>query len=282
MRLRQLMTVSLACFLVVSCELLEEPASSNTPAAAPPNQQRPTWTRLTTEQVGERWQVFPGSSAPPVSAVLRPASSTDVFDEAGFTVSDARRYGRCDVFSLHLQGSYANAAVMDCVDENADNLPGHYHTAVVCAVDWNVDHNGDWYSSYYDTVLVRAGRQTYYLVSGLYVVGQIGDIEHSFLWQATAEVRDYSFEGIAVYEVVDVYWGYHTTPWPDNHLHDHFESKVGHPDGLHFHIGRFGGRVKFLENDDDALKEYQSRCDEDLLETEPTGPGRGPIGEPGN
>ena len=269
------LSIVIVAFLLAACEMLEE-----SPSVSRRTGDRPGWTRLTTEQVAERWAIFPGSNRALVGSIRRAASIQDPFEEAGFTIIDARRYGQCDVFSLHLQNTNIHAVVLDCVDRNAAALPGHYHAAITCATDWNLDYDDEWHLTYVYAVVVRAGDQRIY-PDGAHVRGTLGNIEHSFLWQAVAEVRDYTSEE-QVYRTVEVRWGYHTTFGVENHLQEHYKDLVGSQGGLHFQIGQYGGRVRFLDNDTEALKEYQKRCDEDLLETEPTGPGRGPPGQPGN
>ena len=105
------MTIRLPTIIGLAVSMMLATACKLPPETEEPHQDQdgPEWTRLTAADIAERWQTLSGSSAaPPESTAARgarnlaAADTDDTLREAGFEITDPRRYGTRDVFTAHL------------------------------------------------------------------------------------------------------------------------------------------------------------------------------------
>ena len=264
-----------AMVLAMACEMLEEE-----PREEPTSRDVPEWTQLSTADIAERWQTLPGSTGAAARStaaaggarILAASDVDDTLREAGFTITDARRYGTCDVFTARLN-ELAVVAFLDCVDRQ-ESLPGHYHVAAACGFEWNRSHTepSAWAVIHFATIVVRAGQQKH--SEGSTVAAALDGKSFDLVWQQQATVRDPDAEQYAA-KVINVDWAYYTTtpvnpfaaaypgafpPVQPNGAHDHFRDSIKPSEHFTFTLAQQGGSFEFKSNDGPALREYARRC----------------------
>ena len=208
------------------------------------------------EAIQERWRAFaPTTDDTRRSAALASSTGGGVFPEG--SILDARNYGACDVFDLHLP-LYPYITILDCVDRH-EQLPGYFHIATVCADE---DRYGNPPAR---IVYVRATDRNRGVChtpaeeEGS-CTGEYHD-EHGWFLPIKTEINGEDHEFRHHNEP-----GYHMLPFKwDDDLYESLVDKVAQGSGsLTFSIHHQGhvdaGAATLTSNDAAAAVEHQQRC----------------------
>jgi len=267
---------------------------------------------MSPDELLERWNVFPGGgyaanspaaastrTASAGSSILR-AAATDNFSglPSEYVFIDAYEYGSCVTFTIRFGGTfdfgdegiaedYRYVHLLDCTGEpiSGNEIQGLFHITTFCEFRYHgvVARAGDFTPntrlvyheqySYDEDDLVRLTD------AHLSVGGQIRHFSEA-RWSEAARVDVFvrNDEGI----IVDRDWVEIPVKWANLPIEDRFGfSSIGSVDQMSYGIDTSHGTVRFQDNDTEALKEYERRCETQApLIIDPGDPGEPAPPEP--